>query len=199
MAIGGFASTEPNEWHPRRTHHPAILRLARHANTGPQQIEDHGRFSQDIGGPARIIATPRKAICGNRRLTLATCRAQQGQQQKAGGRRRQEFAVRCYQDDIHCDQDGNPVQRLVPEQPPAGLLVVDCQPLVDDAGRRQWQALESRNSRREAAATRWYRRFRQLRAPAQRYREVLPEKLGHPRTCRDRPPHRCFARIQSRP
>ena len=58
---------------------------------------------------------------------------QQHQQDQTGGRRRQQLLNASQQHDVHGNEDGNPVNRLGPDQPNARLPVVDLAPFGENA------------------------------------------------------------------
>jgi hypothetical protein len=123
----------------RRSRPAVLVKPERDAKTdqqrGAQQEEEDGLLQP---GNRRN----RKAHCKSEERDLQRKKTdaceerpqrKQYQEDKAGRRGRKQFLNTRYQHDVHRDQDGNPVQRLGPNQSPLGLFAIDFRPSVDDA------------------------------------------------------------------
>ena len=145
--------------------------------------------SQDIAGTASAHRKAEEGDLRRQKTDAGEERAERKQceEDEAGRRRRQQLLNARYQHDVHRDQDGNPVQRLGPDQPPPGLLAVDLRPLVDDAddadGKRQKLPIANERLVRSVGVG----DARDRRAPARQCREVAAtENVSSPNASPER-------------
>src|SRR3984957_167046 len=110
---------------------------------GAEQEEDDGLLQPGYRGNRKAHRKAEEGDLQRKKTDAREERAerQQYEEDKAGCRGREQLLDARYQHDVHRDQDGNPVQRLSPDQPPPRLFAIDLRPLVDDAddtdGKRQ--------------------------------------------------------------
>ena len=102
---------------------------------GAQQEEEDGLLQPGYRGHRKSHGNAEKCDPRRQQADAGEARAERKQceEDEAGRRRREQLLDTRYQHDVHRDQNGDPVQRLGPDQPPPGLPAVDLRPLLDDA------------------------------------------------------------------